>query len=49
MGSVGGATMRLGSSKVVCLEIAEEVKDGLRIEATARQDGDEQQAHLGQG
>jgi hypothetical protein len=35
MGVGDGAAVGLCGSKVVCLEIAQEVKNGLRIEATS--------------
>lgn len=38
----GGATVGLGGSEVVFLEIAQDLKDRLRIEAAPGQDGDEQ-------
>jgi hypothetical protein len=49
MGAVGSTTVGLGSRIVVFLQVAQEVEDGRRVVATPGQEGDEQDAHLGQG
>jgi hypothetical protein len=47
MGTIGGTAVGLGSRVVVFLDIAQQVKDGLRIAAAPGEDRREQQAHLG--
>ena len=49
MGTVSGAAVRFGGGEVVGLGVVQDVEHRLRITAAPGQDGDEQQARLGQG